>query len=184
MLNCLPLAPVAQWIRAAASGAVRGSSSLPRGTCRLSTAVVGRFSKDDLKARIAVLADYANVTADQKLNVMGIFNVINAPQAPVVHRQMQLVLGFVSDPWDVGESIPFEVQLVDADGKATMSLKGQMITTKAPPGEQATTNGILVLNDVMFSKFGHYEFKILVNDEPFATVPLIVQQMQMPNAPA
>ncbi len=137
-----------------------------------------------MKARIAVLADYANVTADQKLNVMGIFNVINAPQVPVVHRQMQLVLGFVSDPWDAGTSIPFEVQLVDEDGKPTLSLKGQMTVAHTPPGEQATTNAILALNDVMFGKFGHYEFKILVNDEPFATVPLIVQQMQMPNAPA
>jgi hypothetical protein len=137
-----------------------------------------------MKARIAVLADYANVTADQKLNVMGIFNVINAPQAPALHRQLTLVLGFVSDPWDVMAQIPFEVELVDEDGKAVFNLKGNMNAAKAPSGEQATTNCILGLNDLVFAKFGHYEFKILVNDEPFATLPLMVQQMQTPNVPA
>jgi len=45
-----------------------------------------------MKARIAVLADYANVTADRKLNVMGVFNVINASRVPAIHRQMQLVV--------------------------------------------------------------------------------------------
>ncbi len=137
-----------------------------------------------MKARIAVLADYANVTADQKLNVMGIFNVINAPQAPAMHRQMQLVLGFVSDPWDVMAQIPFQVELVDEDGKALLNLKGNMTAAKAPSGEQATTNCILSLNDIVFNKFGYYEFKITVNDEPFATLPLIVQQMQAPKNPA
>ena len=137
-----------------------------------------------MKARIAVLADYANVTADQKLNVMGIFNVINASQIPARHRQMQLVLSFVPDPWDVMEQIPFEVELVDEDGKALLDLKGNMNAAKAPSGEQATTNCILGLNDLVFNKFGHYEFKIMVNDEPFATLPLIVQQMQPPPAPA
>lgn len=137
-----------------------------------------------MKARIAVLADYANVTADQKLNVMGIFNVINAPQAPAMHRQMQLVLGFVSEPWDVMNQFPFEVELVDEDGKAILNLKGNMTAAKAPSGEQATTNCILSLNDIVFAKFGHYEFKITVNDEPFATLPLIVQQIQAPNKPA
>jgi len=136
-----------------------------------------------MKARIAVLADYANVTADQKLNVMGIFNVINAPQAPAVHRQMQLVIGLVPDPWDALDTIPFEVQLVDADGNAILGMQGQIARASAPPGEEATANCILTFNDVMFGKFGHYEFKILVNGEPFATVPLIVQQTPAANSP-
>ncbi|MBI5035545.1 MAG: hypothetical protein HZB51_33895 [Chloroflexi bacterium] len=137
-----------------------------------------------MKARIAALADYANVTADQKLNVMGIFNVINAPQTPAVHRQMMLVLSFVSDPWDVLGQFPFQVDLVDEDGKVLLNLKGTMTAAKAPSGEQATTNCILSLNDLVFNKYGHYEFKITVNDEPFASLPLIVQPMQPPHAPA
>lgn len=135
-----------------------------------------------MKARIAVLADYANVTADQKLNVMGIFNVINAPQVPAVHRQMHLVIGLAPDPWDAPARIPFQVQLVDADGKAILDLQGQIARASAPPGELAAANCIVTLNDVMFSQFGHYEFKVLVAGEPFATVPLIVQPI--PAAPS
>ena len=137
-----------------------------------------------MKARIAVRADYANVTADQKLNVMGIFNVINAPLAPAMHRQMMLVLSFVSDPWDVLNQFPFQVELVDEDGHVLLNLQGNMTAAQAPSGEQATTNCILSVNDLVFNKFGHYEFKITVNGEPFATLPLLVQQMLASNKSA
>jgi len=136
-----------------------------------------------MKAKIATLADYANVTADQKLNILGIFNVINAAQAPVVHRQLQLVLSFSPDPWDSADAIPFEVQLVDEDGKQVLSFKGQINQARAPSGEQPTTNCILGLNDVRFDKFGHYEFKVLANDEALASIPLLVQQLPMPQSP-
>lgn len=131
-----------------------------------------------MKARIAVLADYANVTADRKLNVMGVFNVINAPRVPAIHRQMQLVVSCVPDPWDATVDAPIEIQLVDADGHALWSFKGQMNLGGATPGEQATANFILSLNDLRFDKFGFYDFKILVNDEPFESIPLLVHQLE------
>ena len=47
-----------------------------------------------MRVPLAVLADYANVTTDGKLNIMGIFNRIFASALPVVHPQMRLVMRF------------------------------------------------------------------------------------------
>ncbi len=129
-----------------------------------------------MKARVAVLADCANVTADGKLNIMGVFNVINAQRVPVVHSQMQLVLSLAPDPWELNTTVPLEIQLVDADGKILFGVKGQVAPGGAAGGEQPTTNYLLGLNNTVFEKFGSFDFKILVNDEPFASIPLVVRQ--------
>lgn len=50
-----------------------------------------------MQVPLAVLADYANVTADGKLNIMGIFDIIYAPQVSFVHPQMQLVMKLRTD---------------------------------------------------------------------------------------
>ncbi len=137
-----------------------------------------------MKARVAVLADCANVTADGKLNIMGVFNVIKAQRVPVVHSQMQLVLSLVPDPWEMNTTVPLEIQLVDADGRVLLDFKGQVAFGAAAAGEQSTANYILGLNNTLFERFGAYEFKVLVGEEPFATIPLLMQEVAMPAPPA
>ena len=135
-----------------------------------------------MKARVAVLADCANVTADGKLNIMGVFSVIKAPQIPVAHSQMQIVLSLVPDPWEMNTTVPLEIQLIDADGRVLFDFKGQVKFGAA--AEQSTVNYLLSLNQTTFKRFGAYEFKVLAGEEPFATIPLIVQQVSMPVPPA
>ncbi len=130
-----------------------------------------------MKSTIAVLADYANVETHGKLNIMGIFDVINAHQIPAFHPQMQLVVRFVADPSETNVAFPVEVQLVDEDGEAALRIKGQLTFHGAASGEQSTTNYIVSLNNTRFDKYGDYEFKVLVQDEPVATIPLRVQSI-------
>jgi hypothetical protein len=137
-----------------------------------------------MKTRVAVLADCANVTADGKLNIMGVFNVIKAQQAPVAHSQMQLVLSLVADPWEMNSTVPLEIQLVDADGRVLFGVKGAVSLGGAEGGEQPTANYLLGLNNTVFDHFGSFDFKILVNDEPFSSIPLIVQQVPSASLPA
>ena len=55
-----------------------------------------------MNVRLAVLADYANVTGDGKLNILGIFDRINLLQIPAVHPQMHLVLRIEAHPSGIG----------------------------------------------------------------------------------
>jgi hypothetical protein len=51
-----------------------------------------------MEVTVAVLADYANVSQDGKLNIMGIFQEINATSLPFVLPQMYLVMSFSAGP--------------------------------------------------------------------------------------
>jgi len=43
---------------------------------------------------LAVLADYANVSQEGKLNIMGIFDIISSEKFPTFHPEMKLVVQF------------------------------------------------------------------------------------------
>ncbi len=136
-----------------------------------------------MKPIVAVLADCANVESHGKLNIMGIFDVINAFQVPVVHPQMQLVVRLVADASETGVNLPVEVQMIDEDGRTVFGIKAQMQLQQPPSGEQVTGNYMIALNNTRFERFGDYEFKFLVSEEPIATVPLRVQHVTPPAPP-
>ena len=55
-----------------------------------------------MQVKLALLADYANVTAEGKLNILGIFDRINVVGVPAVHPQMHFILRLEAHPaeWD------------------------------------------------------------------------------------
>ena len=135
-----------------------------------------------MKTRIAVLADYAGLSIDHKLNIMGIFTTLNAPQVPVVHPQMKLVTQFEFDASETGQR-PLRVTLVDADGHELFGI-GAVVTIQAThDGHPALLNQILDLSHLAFPAFGDYEFRILIDDEIAAEIPLNVAQMKPPAQP-
>ncbi|MBI5653642.1 MAG: hypothetical protein HZC40_24820 [Chloroflexi bacterium] len=134
-----------------------------------------------MRATVAVIADYANIEQSGKLNILGIFNVINALQIPCTHQQMNLIVRLVADPIETPTAFPVEIQMVDEDGRVILGLKGEMNFPHAPPGELATADQIVGLHNVVFEKFGDYEFKFMVRDECVATIPFVVRQMQNQN---
>jgi len=129
-----------------------------------------------MKTTVAVLADYANVERSGKLNIMGIFDVINAPSVPCLHAQMNLVVRLVAEPSETGAPLPIDIQLINEDGQVAFGLKGEMAFPAAPAGELSTNDQILCLNNIGFERFGDYEFKILIRAEVVATIPFHVRQ--------
>src|SRR5215217_4763717 len=85
-----------------------------------------------MEVKLAVLADYANVSQDGKLNIMGIFQEINATALPFPLPQMYLVLTFEAGPAEFGSEKQLRVVLVDSDGNERMSLKGQVKVPRLP----------------------------------------------------
>lgn len=135
-----------------------------------------------MKTRIAVLADYAGLSIDHKLNIMGIFTTLNAPQVPVVHPQMKLVTQFEFDASETGQR-PLRVTLVDADGHELFGI-GAVVTIQAThDGHPSLLNQIVDLSQLAFPAFGDYEFRILIDDEIAAEIPLNVAQMKPPAQP-
>ncbi|HUK55805.1 MAG TPA: hypothetical protein VLY20_04025 [Nitrospiria bacterium] len=125
-----------------------------------------------MKVSFAVLADCANISREGKLNILGIFDSIQAQQFPVTHPQMQLVMRFEADRAEAGKTKKVEVQLIDEDGEKLFQLGGEFTLGTIRPGGMIGSNHILTINMMKFERAGDYEFKILINEEFKAEVPL------------
>lgn len=132
----------------------------------------------------AVLADYAMVSKDGKLSIIGIFERLFSAKCPVVHPQMCLVLSFEADVADAGRTHRLEFQLIDEDGNVQFGFGGDMVVAAPPSGQNSRFNHIVNLNNISFKDFGLYEFKVLIDDEVKSGVALTVAHAKASDSPA
>jgi len=129
-----------------------------------------------MNARLALLADFANQSADGKLNILGAFDTIYAVKFPAVHPEMKLVVRFEIHPAEADEPRRLEIQFRNADGQKIFGLQGTMKfqgrPEGTPVGEMLSANHILGINALELKEPGRYEFVVLVNGEIKASVPL------------
>lgn len=69
-----------------------------------------------MEVSLAVLADYANLAQDGKLNIMGIFQEVNPPVLPFALPQMYLVISLVAGPAEFDTTKDIKIALLDNDG--------------------------------------------------------------------
>lgn len=131
---------------------------------------------------LAVLADYANVTGDGKLNILGIFDRMNVNALPAVHPQMNLVLRLEAHSAERDRSHPVEIRLHDPDGQTVFEIKGEIVP-QGEPGHAISTNQILTLNNLQLARPGDYTFTVFVNNDLKAEIPLLVEFGPMSGAP-
>lgn len=127
---------------------------------------------------LLLAADYANVTRDAKLNVMGVFNEIRAPTFPARHSSMHLVVKLGAELGEYGQTRQLTVKLLDADGGTIMSLTGPLEIPKAEGGVRPEVNAILELKDVVFPKPGPYQFVVMVDKDHKGDLSILARQVQ------
>jgi len=130
-----------------------------------------------VRVDLAVLADYATVTADQKLVIVGVFDVIRAKKVPVRHASMYVALRICSGAIDNGEHT-VTVRPVDPDGKALGPELKADFTVQVPldtDGEGALQL-VMGLGYVEFKVFGPYAVDILIDGRFEDTVALRLQE--------
>jgi hypothetical protein len=125
-----------------------------------------------MEVKLAVLADYSNISREGKLNLLGIFDIIRARSFPAVHPNMQLVVTFEAPPSEAGTNKNVQVRLMDADGKRILEVGTHLKLPQPAPGGVIKSNHILNLNNVAFENPGDYAFYILINGEEKRSVPL------------
>ena len=136
-----------------------------------------------MEVTLALLADYANITREGKLNVMGLFTIINAPVLPWIHPQMQLVLDLEADPaeWDTQKNI--EIKLMDADANQLLSIQGGVKVPRGQSGQRLHINSIMTFGNIKLNSAGDYAFVILIGGETKKRVPLRVNYVPLPSPP-
>ena len=130
-----------------------------------------------MEVTLAVLADYANISREGKLNILGVFSELNPPSLPFRLPQMFLVISIETTAAEGGREFPFQVLLWDDDGNERLSLE-QTLAVPAPsqPSEGRTINQLLGLSGVRFDKVGDYAFRILISGEERRVIPLRVNE--------
>lgn len=134
-----------------------------------------------MEVKLALLADYANVTREGKLNLMGIFDVINAPSLPWTHPQMRLVLTFEANPaeWDTQKKV--QIKLLDADAREKLTMGADIKVPTGKSGRNVPINSIIVINNLRFDVAGYYAFYILIGEETKKEIPLTVNYVPRPD---
>jgi hypothetical protein len=127
-----------------------------------------------MQVKLAILADYANVTAEGKLNILGIFDRITVREIPVVHPQMHLILRLEAHPAERNRSHAVEIRLYDPDGETVFDVNGDIVP-HGQAGLTIATNQILTLNNLQLNKSGGYTFVVLVNNDVKSEIPLGVE---------
>jgi hypothetical protein len=127
------------------------------------------------------VAEYANTTVDQKLNVMGIFNNISAPSFPAMHPEMYLVAQLTARAPEYGRQFRLDAKLLDED--ATQELINFTTTMVVPEGKKGLPvylNLTLRFLNTVFPTPGTYEFSILVDGDVKGTHPIDLILVEQP----
>lgn len=120
-----------------------------------------------------LLADAATVDAAGKLNVLGIFDRIQAHAFPARHGRVSLVLRFSAGTTEIGAH-EIEIRLRGPDGEEILRLDGRM---ELAGGGRETTEAIRIphvlnLDGITFPKPGNYAFDVACDGRHLIAIPL------------
>jgi hypothetical protein len=134
-----------------------------------------------MKIDLFLTADYANITGDGKLNVMGIFREIHASTFPARHSSMHLVLRLTAELGEYGVTRDLFIKLLTADGSEVMSFSGKINVPMGKGGIIPQVNVIIELKDLVFPQPGSYQFIVLVDKDYKGDLPLYVYKIETPS---
>lgn len=133
-----------------------------------------------MKTIVFLTADFANLSSDRKLNIMGAFNQIYATKFPAIHPSMHLVIELGMEPGE--ESGPHAMALyrINEDQTERITIFEHEFTF--PPrkgGLMPKHTAIIGLRQVGFVASGTYEFVLHINGHYFDKVPLYLEQLEI-----
>ena len=124
---------------------------------------------------LALLADAANTSRDGKLNLLGIFDAIQAPKFPSTHPSMMLVLRLEASAADGDRAHDLDVRFIDADGARLFKIEARVVVPPGmEPGQPHQFTHPIQINGLALKRPGQYAFEVRMDGVLAATVPLRV----------
>ncbi len=129
-----------------------------------------------MNIQVAVLCDAA--TDDNgKLNLLGAFDTIYAPQMPAFHPQCAVALRVTFQPGDEGTR-KLALSFINADGRSILQGIELPVEVVLPDDTHFLTRNFIVnIQQLKFDEPGLYSVDVRLDNESVASVPLLVRQM-------
>lgn len=111
-----------------------------------------------------------------KLNVLGAFDAIFAPQVPATHPACAVAVRLRFSGIEDGQH-QFRIHIIDEDGTPVVPKLEGAISVKVPPNSSsAVVNVVANLQRLKLAKFGKYSIDLAIDGEHKASLPLILSQ--------
>jgi len=132
-----------------------------------------------MNIQVAVLCDAANEDSG-KLNLLGAFDTIYAPQLPAVHPQCAVALRLTFMSGDEGER-RLKLNFVNADGRAIVPPVEIPVTVTLPDDVHFVTRNFIVnIQQLKFAEAGLYSVDVRLDDKSRGNIPLSVKLVEAP----
>jgi hypothetical protein len=126
-----------------------------------------------MKLIYALTCDHAFLSIDRKVNIIGVFETINAQAFPVNHQKFTLV-GSISPSKD---KFKMAIDIVAEDtGKSILKDVQERDVILPPNNENKNFNFIIEILNTVFPKAGYYLVKIVANGETLSSQKLLLLQ--------
>ena len=130
-----------------------------------------------MKCHLAALCDAANTTPEGKINLLGEFDTLWSPQAPVVWPLMTFIAKLKFGEVDVGRHT-ISLRVLDEDMHIiAVPIEGQgELGGLESPGIENGWPLILSIVNAQFPEFGTYLFQLVLDGNELISVPLHVRE--------
>lgn len=134
-----------------------------------------------MEVSLAVLADYAIVSHDQKLSILGIFSNINGLQAPGPFPNSYIVVCMELTAAEAEREQKIEIRCMDEDGTRVFDVEGKFKGENVLPGRSLRANQLMQLGpQITLPRFGDYSISIFINNDLKKTISFTFSQIQPP----
>jgi hypothetical protein len=121
----------------------------------------------------ALLADAANVAADGKLNILGVFDVLRAASFPAAYPRVHLVARLKAQTADVGAR-RLALQVTGPGGATLLASEAQVEIPPLPPGVAEIDIPLVQVFDLPIERPGPHAVLLLVDGRVASQLPVTV----------
>lgn len=127
-----------------------------------------------MKLVYALLCDSAFLSIDRKVNIIGVFETINASNFPVNHPKFVLVGSMVPSK----KEFKMAVEIGKTDGKSILN-QAQEREVKLPEGaDNKNFNFIVEIVNTVFPEMGVYNVNLLIDGKVVSSQKLTLAQQE------
>ena len=132
---------------------------------------------------IFAICDAATASGNEKLNVLGVFDLIQSPTEPIVYPSCNLAIRIRFNKSEAGKAKAVRISVVDTDKNEVFPALAANVEVPVPRHSSSSIVQIVAgIIPLKLPRFGEYQIDLAIDGQVVKSLPLIAMQ-QKPAAP-